>query len=220
MRNELITKTNRHSPVSETFNTLRTNIQFTCANKGLKTILITSSIPGEGKSWISANLAQSFANMDKKVLLIDADMRLGRLNKIFKTAQTPGLSDILSKQNNEKDISICIKQTENKNLFLIPTGSIPNNPSELLNSNTTFELFEDLKKYFDIIIVDAPPVLVVSDTLILAKIVDNIILVAEYNKTKKDDIVRAKKEIKNIGGNIIGTILNKDNFSKKRYSYY
>ena len=144
------------SPISEIFRTLRTNIQFMSSNKELKTIVVTSTLPGEGKSWVSANLAIIFAQAGKRVILVDADMRKGRLHTMFQVDNIPGLSNYLSgideKNSDEMDISKYIQKTEVENLLVMAAGNIPPNPSELLVSPQMVKLLEDLKDVCDIIL--------------------------------------------------------------------
>lgn len=229
MKKEFMVQRNPKSPISEVFRTLRTNIQFMNANNNLKTILVTSSAPGEGKSWVSANLAITFAEANKKVLLIDADMRMGKVARMFKVASTPGLSNYLSgidelgmKLKEELDIDKYIKATENENLYLITAGNLPPNPAELLTSEKTIEMINKVKEEFDIIIFDAPPTLIVADAIILSRFIDNTVLVAQYKKTKKENIIKTKKAIENVGGKIAGVIINRTetDATKYKYSYY
>lgn len=227
MKKELIVQKNPKSPIAEMFRTIRTNIQFMNSNKELKTILITSTMPGEGKSWIASNLAITFAQAGKKVCLIDADMRKGRLASLFQKSTIPGLSNYLSGFDNKgiikgNNISKYINSTEVENLFLIPSGNIPPNPAELLGNGNTIKMMENLKKKFDVIILDGPPSLLVTDAMILARISDTTILVASYKSTKKENLEKVKKSIENVGGKIAGVILNKIPIKAKEYtsSYY
>ena len=145
MKKELITQRSPKSPIAETFRTLRTNLQFMNSQKDLKTILITSTMPGEGKSWISSNLAVTFAQAGKKVILVDADMRKGRLATMFSVNSTPGLSNYLSgvdERGKKIDILKYVTTTEIDNLYIIPSGNVPPNPSELLASEKTEEMLE------------------------------------------------------------------------------
>ena len=144
MKKELIVQKNPKSPIAEMFRTLRTNLQF-MSSKNLRTILVTSTMPGEGKSWTASNLAITFAQTGKKVVLIDADMRKGRLATLFQTNKKPGLSNFLSGigsngMNENVDILTYIKPTEVENLFLIPTGNLPPNPAELLGTEATVKM--------------------------------------------------------------------------------
>ena len=174
MKRELIVQRTPKSPVAEVFRTLRTNIQFMNSKKDLKTLLVTSTMPGEGKSWVAANLAITFAQAGKKVLIIDADMRKGRQHVMFSIENKIGLSNFLSGidemgRNENLDILKYVRATEIQNLFLIPAGNVPPNPSELLASETTINMIEKLKDVFDFIIFDGTPSLLVTDALIVAR---------------------------------------------------
>ena len=226
MKRELIAHKDPKSPVSETFRTLRTNIQFMNSNEKLKTLLVTSTVPGEGKSWVSSNLAVAFAQAGKRVVLIDADMRKGRVYNIFGVLPRPGLSNYLSgvNENNQEETNIInfIRETEVPNLYVMPAGNIPPNPSELLITPQMANLLEDLKKECDLIIIDATPCKLVTDAVILSRIVDSTIIVTAHNQTKKDDLEKVVKDIKNVGGNIVGVVYNKIPVSAKKYNetYY
>lgn len=226
MKKELIVQKSPKSQIAEVFRTLRTNIQFMNSKKSLKTLLFTSTMPGEGKSWISSNLAITFAQAGKKVILIDTDMRKGRLHNMFQTDRTPGLSNYLSGidllEDNKNDIAKYIRRTEIDNLFLIPAGNIPPNPSELLTSELTIRMLERLKKVFDIVILDGTPSLLVTDAIILSRLVDTTIIVTTHKFTKKDNLQKVKKSIENVGGNIAGVVINKIpvNASKYESTYY
>lgn len=225
MKEELIAYKDPKSPISEIFRTLRTNIQFMTSNKGLKTLLVTSSIPGEGKSWVSSNLILAFAQEGKKVLIVDSDMRKGRIHTIFDVEKKPGLSNYLSGIIDEEDkdnIFNYIKQTKIENLYVMPTGDVPPNPSELLVSDRTATLIKELENIFDIVIFDGTPSLIVSDALILARQVDATLIVTAYKTTKMGDVEKIKKSIENVGGKIAGMVINKIPISAKKYenSYY
>ena len=221
MRRELIVKNDPKSPISEIFRMLRTNIQFTSSKEKHKTILVTSASQGEGKSWITANLATAFAATGKKVLLIDCDMRLGRQYKIFDISPIPGISNLLSGLvDSEKDVIQNIAEIEN--LSVIPAGDIPPNPAELLTTDDFSKILNKLKKSYDIIIIDGTPISLVTDSLLISRIVDNTVLVAENKKTKKEQLKNAILSITNVGGKIAGVVLNKaENYTKiYKNSYY
>ena len=226
MNRELITYNDPKSPVSEMFKTLRTNIQFMNSDKQLKTLLVSSTLPGEGKSWTAANLAVTFAQAGKKVLIIDGDMRKGRQFNIFGVSPTPGLSNYLSgvSENNidNSNINNYIQQTEVENLFVMTAGNVPPNPSELLVSEKMIELSKIVRELFDITIFDGTPSLIVTDAPILARIVDSTIIVTAHNETKIDNVSKVKKAIENIGGKVAGVVVNKMPVSAKKYenSYY
>ncbi len=227
MRRELVTYKTPKASVSETFRTLRTNIQFMSTNKGLKTLLVTSTMPGEGKSWVSANLAVAFAQAGKRVVLVDSDMRKGRQYSIFGTLSRPGLSNYLSGMDSEgrdsaNSITNYIQETEVENLFLIPAGSVPPNPSELLVSNQMINMLNQLKQLCDLVILDGTPTQLVTDSVILSRLVDATLIVTSYKETKIENLDNAKKSIENVGGNIVGVVLNKFPISLKKYDnlYY
>lgn len=228
MRKELIAQRDPKSPVSETFRTLRTNIQFMNTNNKLKTLLITSTSPGEGKSWVASNLAVTFAHAGKKVILIDADMRKGRQYTIFEVSPRPGLSNYLSgidsnsEENSMDEIIDYIQETEVKNLYVISAGNIPPNPSELLITPKMVNLLDKLKQVSDIVIIDSTPCELVTDSVILSRLVDSTVIVTAHKQTKKDALQKIVTNIQNVGGKIAGIVLNKIPVSAKRYeqSYY
>lgn len=224
-KEELITYKDPKSPIAEIFRILRTNIQFMTSNKGLKTLLVTSSVPGEGKSWVSSNLIMAFAQEGKKVLIVDSDMRKGRVHTIFGVEKKPGLSNYLSgvvDEENKDNILNYIKQSKVENLYVMPAGDVPPNPSELLVSDRTKKLIEQLKNIFDVVIFDGTPSLIVTDALILARQVDATLIVTAYKTTKIADVEKIKRSIENVGGKIAGIVINKIPISAKKYehSYY
>ena len=227
MKKELVAELDPKSPISEVFRTLRTNIQFMNTKGKLKSILITSTLPGEGKSWVSSNLAVTFAQAGKKVILVDADMRKGRVYSIFGASPRPGLSNYLSgvDWNNgdaSEDLADYIQETEVDNLYVIPAGNVPPNPSELLVSDRMQDLMTKINDLCDIIIFDGTPSQLVTDALILARIVDSTVIVTASKQTKKEDLKRVIRNINNVGGKIAGVIVNKIEVDAKKYeqSYY
>lgn len=227
MKKEIITFKEPKSPISEVFRTLRTNIQFMNTKKGLKSLLITSTSPSEGKSWISTNLAVTFAQAGKKVILVDCDMRKGRQFSIFGVPPTPGLSNYLSGINSNGEesnpnILSYINETEVKNLYLITAGNIPPNPSELLVSDQMTDAIHTLEQVCDLIIFDGTPSNLVTDAVIVSRYVDTTLIVSAYKQTKMDDLEKVKKDIENVGGKIAGVVINKMPVTQKEYysSYY
>ena len=228
MKKELIAYRDSKSPISEVFRTLRTNIQFMNTDRKLKTLLITSTSPGEGKSWVSSNLAVTFAQAGKRVILVDADMRKGRQYTIFGALPKPGLSNYLSgidEDNNESDtknIARYIQKTKINNLCLMSAGNIPPNPSELLISTKMMRLLEELKELSDIVIIDGTPCELVTDAVILSRIVDSTIVVTAYAETKKEALQRVLQSIDNVNGKIAGIVVNKVPIRGKKYQqqYY
>ena len=228
MKKELIAHRDPKSPVSEVFRTLRTNIQFMNTNNKLKTLLVTSTLPNEGKSWVTANLAVTFAQAGKKVVLVDADMRKGRQYTIFEVSPRPGLSNYLSGFDSNTgeeisdDLADYIQDTQVPNLYIIPAGNIPPNPSELLISTKMVSLLDRLKEICDLVIIDGTPCELVTDSIILSRIVDSTVIVTAHKQTKKDDLQKIVTNIQNVGGKIAGIVLNKIPVSVKKYeqSYY
>jgi capsular exopolysaccharide synthesis family protein len=228
MKKELIAFNEPKSPITENFKALRTNLQFMKAGKNIKVILITSTLPGEGKSWTTANLAITFAQAGNKVIILDADMRKGRQFSLFNIPPRPGLSNYLSGViNSKKNIDMdnvmnFVKETDIENLYVLPSGDVPPNPSELLITQRMINLIEDLKNMCDVIIIDTPPATLVTDAKILSRLADVSLIVATHKGTKMDNLKKAKKEIENVGGRVGGVILNKVPVSAKKYEggYY
>lgn len=224
-KTELIVNEEPKSPISECFKTFRTNVMFSISNKKFKTILVTSGFMGEGKSFISSNLAISFANSGKKVILVDTDMRKGRVHSIFKLPNDNGLSTCLSKigtYGSSLNINEFIKESSISNLHVMTCGIVPPNPSELLSSSSMVKLLEALNKQYDVVICDGTPCMLVSDSVVLSKIVDTTIIVTANKVTKFDTLLNIKKSIEMVGGNICGAIINMMDVNKKDYknNYY
>jgi capsular exopolysaccharide synthesis family protein len=215
---DLIVDKRPNAASSESIRTLRTNLQFSSVDEELKTLLITSTLPGEGKSFISANLATSFAEAGKKVLLIDCDLRKGRQHKIFKLVNKKGLSNLLIENiYNFKDY---IMSTKIDNLSVITRGSVPPNPSELLNSKKNKELLKQLREKFDLVILDGAPITGLSDSLILSSLTDKTLVITSINNTPKTDLANTKKALEGVGANIAGCVANNINAKNKSYGNY
>jgi capsular exopolysaccharide synthesis family protein len=217
MKNEIIVDKNPKSSVAEAIRIIRTNIEFSGVDKDVKTILVTSSVPSEGKSFVSANLAAAFAQNNSKVLLVDCDMRKGRLHKMFSMKNDKGLSNLLL-EDVEVEFKHYIKKTEINNLYLLPKGIVPPNPSELLNSSKTKNLIKVLRDKFDYIVLDGTPVNGLTDSLILTKYVDKTVIVASVNYTKTNELELTKKSLLSVGADIAGVIVNR--VPDTRSSYY
>ena len=224
MQNEIITFTSPKASVSEVFRTLRTNIQFMTANNEHNSILFTSTQAGDGKSWIAANLAITFAQAGKKVIIVDTDMRRGRQHNIFELANNRGLSNflILSTKEAKDTLADYIQPTPVENLFVITAGVVPPNPSELLTSTKMIDLIKTLEGMADIVIFDSTPSTMVTDAMAISRYVGSTIIVASHKKTKMEVLKQIKKNIENVGGKVSGIILNKIPLNKKEYgkSYY
>ena len=207
------------SVVSESIKGLRTNLQFSNVDKGFKTILITSANATEGKSFISANLAASFAQANKKVLLVDCDLRKGRLHKIFNTPNLSGYSNLLT--DDIENYKNYVKKTHIKNLSVIPRGVFPPNPSELLSSKKNKDLVNELKSKYDIVIFDGAPCNGVADSAIVSTLVDEVLIVVRDGETPKTTLDSASDSLKKVNAHITGIIINGVNRkTAKYYSYY
>ena len=221
---ELIVNNYPKSSIAESIRTIKTNLRFSSVNTKIKKILITSSSIGEGKSFISANLATTFASPTEKVLLIDCDLRKGRQYTLFNLeSQTNlGLSDLLIDNNWKTNLNNYLSTTDVENLKLLTTGSIPPNPTTLLESTKLNDVVKELEKEFDYIIFDTPPVTGLSDTLILTRLVDTTIVVAKAKKTPIELLQNTIESLKNVNAEISGVILNRVKKSKNKYykNYY
>jgi len=217
-QSEFIVANRPKSPPSEAFKALRTRIQYAKLEETpIKTILVTSSVPTEGKSTISINLAGSLAQMDKKVLLLDCDLRKPRIHNIFEIDRYPGISDYLFSNATLNEI---IRETKLKNLNVISSGTIPPNPSELLASKQMKDFLEKMKGLYDFIVIDSPPYISVTDAEILFRITDGTILVLRAGKTPADAFFRTCEKLMRLDAhNFLGVVFN--NFSyKSAYGYY
>jgi len=222
MNNNLITFEEMNSVTSELFKSLRTNIQF-ALTEGQKVILVTSAASGDGKSFVCSNLATTFTQIGKKVLILDLDLRKRTQHKIFDISNTTGMSILLNDDNFKKDLDTLltkfVKETIVKNLFVITAGPIPHNPSELLMNGNLEKLLSHLKTHFDYIFVDVPPVNVVTDTAIISRYVDGVILVASVGKTHVRVLKDAKKTLEKSNVNILGVVANRVPIHKRSYKY-
>jgi capsular exopolysaccharide synthesis family protein len=212
----LITFSNSRSPISEQFKTIRTNIQFS-SDLGIRTIVVTSSGPGEGKSTTVANLAVVFAQQGKKTLLLDCDMRKPTVHYTFHVENQRGLTSYLTKRN---ELDQCIQETEVENLSIMTTGPIPPNPAELLSSQTMKDMLNKALEDFDMILIDTPPVLAVTDAQILANQCDGTILVIKSGETPIDAAIKSKELLLAANGKLLGTVLNNKKIQDSHYYYY
>jgi len=206
MLKKLITLKNPKSRSAEAFRTLRTNIQFSSLDKELKSIVVTSSGSGEGKSTIMSNLAITMAESGMKVILVDCDLRKPSIHKKIGITNSVGLTNVLVQGVKKEE---CVVKTTVNNLFILTSGPIPPNPAELLGSKKMRDFIEELKKEFDLVLIDAPPVLAVTDAQILSTIVDGVIFIVSYGEAQKKALIDAKHLIDKVGGKILGIVFNK-----------
>ena len=202
--------------VKEAYRTIRTNLMFSVAKKGCKVIMISSSIQGEGKTTTSANVAFSIARNNQKVLLIDLDLRNPRVYKLLKQSNAPGVTNFLSGFNTMEDV---LHKDVHPNLDVICAGTISPNPAEMVASEGMMKLLEDMKKKYDFIIIDTPPLNLVSDALSIIGATDGLVLVARPRYTAKKDVQRAIDQVNFVGGKILGIIANGVQEKKKGYGY-
>ena len=212
----LIVERKPKSIEAEAYRSLRTNIQYSSFDKKYQTLVVTSANPGEGKSTVSGNLALVLAQGESKVLLVDCDMRRPSVHKKFRISNTYGISDLLV--GNKKMESVAHKY--NDNLTIVSSGKIPPNPAEMLGSKAMTAFLEEMKKHFDYIDLDTPPLEAVADAQILSTKVDGSLIVVRAGVTKKDAVHNAVSIINKVNGNIIGTVLNAADNSKDKYYYY
>ncbi|MBR2753673.1 polysaccharide biosynthesis tyrosine autokinase [Candidatus Saccharibacteria bacterium] len=216
---ELIVEKSPKAIISENIKSLRTNLQFTAIDKDLETILVTSVNASEGKSFISANLAISFAQADKRVLLVDCDLRKGRLHRMFGIPNTAGLSNLLA--SDLRSLGKYVHATKVRNLDLITCGTYPPNPSELLASQKNKRLIKTLSDHYDIVIFDGAPVGGLADSVILANMVDETLIVVKDGNTAKNDLVAVKESLDKADARVAGVVFNMVNQkSTKYYNYY
>lgn len=221
--NEIVILDNAKSPVAEAFRALRTNVTFT---QNTKTILITSSRMGEGKSYVAANLAATIAKTDKKVIIVDADMRKGRQNKIFGLENKRGLSNYLANCEETKvdigEVTSYIKTTKVPNLHLMTSGSRPSNPAELLSAPKIKGLLSVLGEIYDIIIIDGTPSSIIADSVVISRFTDFTMLVTAYKTSKLEEVKKLIKSFEQVGTRLNGAVLNKYPLTKEGYtsSYY
>ncbi|MDH7515625.1 MAG: polysaccharide biosynthesis tyrosine autokinase [Bacteroidota bacterium] len=214
----LIAFTNPQSPPSEAYRTMRTSIESALDLNGQSMVVVVSSpAPKEGKSTAVANLAVSAANSARRVLLIDADLRRPVQHVIFEIDREPGLSDCLAGEISVKE---SIRKARVPNLYVVPCGRIPSHPAEMLGSTQMQKFLEIVRRYFDIILIDSPPVIAMADTLVLAKYANGVVLVVSADKTKILGLQKSKEMLEANNGRTIGVVVNRFNANKIYYSYY
>ena len=216
---ELVVEKFPKAIVSENIKSLRTNLQFTAIDNNLKTVLVTSTTASEGKSFVSANLAISFAQTDRKVLLVDCDLRKGRVHRLFDIPNTDGLSNLLTDDLDKMEHYI--HHTGIANLDVITCGTYPPNPSELLASRKMKKLLISLRHRYDIIIFDGAPIGGLTDSVILSNLMDETLIVVKDANTSRNDLAASKAELDKVGAKIAGVVFNMVNRkSSKYYNYY
>lgn len=205
--------------LTEQFRTIRTNIRFSARDKAVKAITVTSCNPGEGKSTVIANLALSMAQTGKTVVILDCDLKKPTIHKKFNLNNDEGLTNVLV---GDRSLEEVIKAPDFRNIHIVTSGPIPPNSSELLNTSCIREIVNELSCKYDMVLLDTPPVLYISDALILSAVSQGTILVCVYGKTDMVQFRRAKEVIEKAGGKILGAVVNKapKKYGRKIGKYY
>jgi len=214
----LITVADPRSPVSEAYRTLRTNLDFSSLDKPIKTMLLTSAGPEEGKSTVLANLAVTTAQTGRKVILVDCDLRRPTLHNIFNLKNDVGLTTMVV--DDAAMESPPLQDTGVEGLQLVSSGPLPPNPSELLGSRRMEEIIAALLERADVVLFDAPPVVAVTDAAVLATKVDGVLLVINAGGTKRDYARAAKARLEKVNANLLGSVLNNVRFDVSLHRYY
>ncbi|MGR3174058.1 MAG: GumC family protein [Candidatus Scalindua sp.] len=214
---ELIAHEMPRSVFAEAVRSIRTSVMFSVIDTSRKLIMITSAIQGEGKTFVASNLATAIAQAGKNTLLVDADFRKPRINKVFSVEKNPGLCNHLI---GEIELESIIKSTQIPNLSIVTCGNIPPNPSEIMQSAVMKKFCNTVRKRFDMVIFDTPPAMTVTDAIVLSTIVDGVILTIKSGTTVKDTIKRCISQIHNDKGEMLGAIVNEVDISKGGYYYH
>lgn len=220
---QLITVMHPKSPISEQFRTLRTNINFMAIDHPIKTLALTSANVSEGKSTVTDNLAIVWAQTGQKVLLVDADLRRSTLHRTFNLDNREGLTTILTSRAHTIDLNTIIQPSGIDNLSLLPSGPTPPNPAELLSSQRMKDFLKAARERYDMVIVDVPPMLVVTDTQVISRNLDAVVLVVKQGQTQKLGAKRAVELLKMAHANLLGYVMNdvvSDGSAGYGYGYY
>lgn len=219
MRNErrLITIEEPMSPISEAYRVLRTNIQFSAIDQAMQVIAVTSAQPREGKTTTISNLAVAYAQDGKRVMLIDADLRKPTLHRVFARTNRKGLTNVLANISTLEDE---MQATDVDQLFLLTSGPMPPNPAEILATKRMGMLLDELRQQFDVILIDTPPALALTDAQVIASRSDGVLLVVSSGKTKRDLIRKCKANLEYVNANLLGVVLNNQNRREAESYYY
>jgi polysaccharide biosynthesis transport protein len=210
----MVTHVEPQSLVAEAFRSLRTNVAFARAHQDLRTLMVTSPAPGEGKSTVAVNLATTFAQQGQRTLLIDADLRRSVLDQTFAISRSPGLTNVLV---GTETLEAVVRSTDVPSLSILPSGQFPPNPSELLGSPQMRAMIERAKESFDIVLIDSPPVLAVTDAAVLSTAVDGSIIVIRLGMTTREAVRRSVSQLRVVNGRILGAVLNAVDFRGPSY---
>lgn len=214
----LITLNEPHSIASESYKMMRTNLNYMNIDKVNQVILFTSTTSEEGKTTTICNAAITYAQANHRVLLVEADLRKARIHELFAIPQTPGLTNILA---DKKDLKAAIQQVEEiPNLDILTAGPLPPNPSEILASHAFEQFILSAREQYDVILIDSPPILSLSDAAIITRVTDGVVLILATNETKKEGATLAKKALEKVNANLLGVVLTKAKLKKDTAYYY
>lgn len=213
----IVTQHDPKSPISEAYRTLRTNFQFATLKKNVRTVMMTSAVPGEGKTTTAVNLAVTMADRGMRVLIVDTDLRRPNVHRVLRMERGPGLADVLREGLDPQGV---IRPTRIENLWIISSGRVPPNPSELIGSEKMSRLMQSLGAQFDLVICDAPSVLVVTDPVLLATHVDTCVMVVSTENARRETILRANKLLEAANCEVTGVVVNGLETSRRHYYYY
>jgi capsular exopolysaccharide synthesis family protein len=213
----IVTQHDPKSPISEAYRTLRTNYQFATIKEKPKTLMISSAVPGEGKTTTAVNMAVTMADRGMRVLIIDTDLRRPNVHRVLRMERGPGLADVLREG---LDLSDVVRPTRIENLWVISSGRVPPNPSELIGSDAMSEIMRRVGEDFDLVICDAPSVLVVTDPVLLATHVETCVMVVSARNARRETVIRAKKLLETADVEVVGVVLNGLETTRRHYYYY
>jgi capsular exopolysaccharide synthesis family protein len=213
----LVTLVERKSPIAEQYRTIRTNLHFASVNQEIRTIVITSPRPGEGKSTTAANLAVVYGQEGKKVLLVDGDLRKPTMHYTFRLLNHRGLTNFLM---GECEFEKVVFDSSVENVSVVTCGPIPPNPLEVLGSKKMDWFIEKAKQEYDVIIFDTPPVLTVADSSVIAERCDGVLMVIRSKQTESADLMKAKEQLDRSGTKLLGAVLNDKKHVAEEYYYY
>lgn len=216
LQDDLIALAEPRSPAAEAYRTLRTNIQFSSLDRPLRTILATSTCPEEGKSTVLANLAVTFAQAGSRIILVDCDLRRPSQHAIFHLDNAQGLTTAMLSEGD----ALPLQGTAVPNLRVLPAGPPPPNPSELLGSQRMEKIIEALKSQAEVVFLDSPPIIAVTDAAVLSRKVDGVLLVVSVGQTKRDYALKAKQLLEKVNAKILGVVLNNAKLEARLYRYY
>ena len=214
---ELILRKLPKSPISEAYRGIRTNLEYANIHRNFRTIMVTSSTAGEGKTTTLCNVAAAMADNGGRVLILDCDLRKPRIHKFFDLSNASGLTDILLRGDDYKQY---VQDIDYPNISVITAGSIPKNPSELLSSDAMKKFIETLKKDYDYVMLDTPPVIPVTDAVIMSTYIDGVIIVCLSGNINIEMAKKTRESLARVGANILGVVLNRVPVEAKKYAYY